>query len=117
MTTVGRLLGRARALFAASAGGGRPGLAPPAMEALESAMAGLSPQCLGLSSSAQDRVDLGGAVVSMEVYSDPSVSLVRALRVVPARTGLTRPQEVFILPRGAALPLHDHPDMTVLSKM
>lgn len=47
-----------------------------------------------------DGLEPGGPVAYHHVYSDASLSI-----------------GVFVLPAGSAIPLHDHPDMTVLSKL
>lgn len=87
MSTIGRLLGRARALSVASTAAGRSLAAPTAKQALDSAIADLTPESLGISPSVQEGVNSRGRIGSLEVYSDPSVALVRALRAVPGRTG------------------------------
>ena len=61
------------------------------------AMDGLTGADLGITA---DDVRPGGPVGYHHVYSDPTVSI-----------------GVFALPAGTCLPLHDHPGMTVLSKL
>lgn len=73
------------------------------LEGAQAAMDELLPESVGLEMPAlQQSRDSGSHphVSYMHLFSDPSFSM-----------------GVFLLPTGAKIPLHDHPDMTVLSKL
>eukprot|EP00903_Cladosiphon_okamuranus_P012342 g11571.t1 len=94
-----QLLGVVRATAAAAEE--RPG-EEIALEAVEQTMAMLTPETIGM-------------VPYAHAYITPAATLPGEIRYLHVAQEATFSVGVFVLPPGACIPLHDHPNMSVLS--